>query len=132
MFRDAYLNLILKLVTIVAAVLTIFHQDLTIIFNDALISESMSYILIIPILFIYLLYRKRKMIRVSVSIVRQDTSKILRLLPTIAGVILLTTAILLYWHGSNTFIPLQYHMLALPIFTTGLILILFNPKRLTN
>lgn len=37
---------------------------------------------------------------------------------------------LLYWHGSYTFTPLEYHILTLPIFAAGLTLILFNPQTL--
>ena len=132
MLPKANLNLILKIVTIITATLAIFHQDLTIILNDALISESMSYILVIPPLFIYLLYRKRKMLTAIIPIENQDHSSQLRLLPTIAGIILSIAGIFLYWHGSYTFTPLQYHLFALPIFVSGLILILFNLKTFTQ
>jgi exosortase len=37
---------------------------------------------------------------------------------------------MLYWHGSYTFTPLEYHMLTLPILVTGLTLILFNAQTL--
>jgi exosortase len=129
-FREDNSILLLKIVTIVAAVLAVFHPDLTIILNDALVSESMSHILIIPFLFIYLLYRKRKMLRAVIPIEKQGHPRQLRPLPTIAGIVLSTAAILLYWHGSYTFTPLEYHMLALPIFSTGLTLVLFNPQTL--
>jgi len=129
-FREDNSILILKIVTIVAAVLAVFHQDLAIVLNDALVSESMSHILIMPFLLIYLLYRKRKMLRAVVPIEKQEHPRQLRHLPTIAGIVLSTAAILFYWHGSYTFTPLEYHMLALPIFTTGLTLVLFNPQTL--
>jgi exosortase len=129
-FREDNSILILKIVTIVAAVLAVFHPDLTIVLNDALVSESMSHILILPFLFSYLLYRKRKMLRAVVPIERQGHPRQLRYLPTIAGIVLSTAAILFYWHGSYTFTPLQYHLLALPIFATGLTLVLFNPQTL--
>ena len=58
----------LKIVTITGAVLAIFNQDLTIIANDALQTEFMSYILAIPFLFAYLIYRKRKMLRAVISL----------------------------------------------------------------
>jgi exosortase len=70
------------------------------------------------------------MLRATVSLENQNQPKEIRHLATIAGVILSITAILLYWHGSYTFTPLEYHMFALPIFTTGLTLILFNAKTL--
>jgi exosortase len=120
----------LKIAVIVAAALMIFHQDLAIVANDALQSEFSSHILAIPFIFAYLIYRKRKMLKAVVPLENQDQPKETRYLPTIAGIIISTTAILLYWHGSYTFTPLEYHMFALPIFLTGLILILFNTQTL--
>jgi exosortase len=120
------LVLTLKIVIILAAILMVFHQDLTIVASDALQSELTSYILAIPFLLIYLIYRKRKMLRAVIPLENQDQPKATRHLPLIAGILLSTTAILLYWHGSYTFTPLEYHMLTLPVFAAGLILILFN------
>jgi exosortase len=124
------LNLGLKVATIIASTLAIFHQDLTIIANDALQSEVTSYVLAIPFLFIYLIYRKRKMLRQVIPLENKEQPNKARQLATIMGIILSITAILLYWHGSYTFTPLEYHMFALPIFTAGLILLLFNPQTL--
>lgn len=129
-FSKDNLVLGLKIATVVAATLTIFHQDLTVVVNNALQSESMSHILAIPLIFAYLLYRKRKMLRAVIPIEKQDQPKATRHLPTIAGILLSTTAILLYWYGSYTFTPLEYHMFALPIFAAGLTLIFFNAQTL--
>jgi exosortase len=120
----------LKIATIVAAALAIFYQDLVIIANDALQTEFMSHILAIPFLLAYLIYRKRKMLRAVTPLENQDQPKKTRHLSTIAGIILSTTAMLVYWYGSYTFTPLEYHMFALPIFVAGLTLILFNPQTL--
>jgi exosortase len=119
-----------KIAVIIAAVIVVFYQDLAIVANDALQSDFSSHILAIPLLFAYLIYRKRKMLKAVVPLENQDQPKETRYLPTIAGIIISTTAILLYWHGSYTFTPLEYHMFALPIFLTGLILILFNTQTL--
>lgn len=51
-------------------------------------------------------------------------------LVTISGILLCATAVILYWHGSYTFTPLEFHIITLPIFIAGLTLILFNPKTL--
>jgi len=56
----SHIILALKALTITVATLILFHQDLTIIFSDALQSEITNYILAIPIIFTYLIYRKRK------------------------------------------------------------------------
>ncbi len=124
-------NLVLgvKIAVVVVATLAIFYQDLVILANDALQSDFMSYMLAVPFLFAYILYRKRKMLN-TVMTKKQDEQKATRYLPTITGVLLSATAILLYWHGSYTFTPLEYHMMTLPIFATGLVLIFFNVQTL--
>jgi exosortase len=128
--RQSHVALTVKIAAIALATLVLFSQDLAIIFNDALRSETTSHILAIPIIFTYLIYRKRKMLRAVTPLETQGQPKETKHLPTIAGILLSTTAILLYWYGSYTFTPLEYHMSALPIFAAGLTLILFNPQTL--
>jgi exosortase len=130
MFSRTGLFLGLKIVALVTAILAVFQQDLVIVVIDALRSESMSYIVAIPFLFMYLLYRKRKMLRAVIGIENQDQPRVTRSIPTIAGILLSITAILLYWYGSYTFTPLEHHMVALPIFAAGLILVFFNTQTL--
>jgi len=120
----------LKTTTILVATLVLFYQDLAIIANNALQSEFMSHILAIPFLFAYLLYRKRKMVRAVIPFETSNQSKQTKHLSTLSGMVLCVTAMILYWHGSYTFTPLEYHILTLPIFTAGLTLILFNPQTL--
>lgn len=122
--------LAVKIVAIVAVIIIFFNQDLTIIFNDALQSETTSHILVIPFLFAYIIYRKRKMLRAVVPLENQNQPIETKHLPTIAGMLLSIIAVLLYWYGSHTFTPLEYHMFALPLFVAGLFLILFNPQTL--
>ena len=128
--RGINLVLGLKIAVIVAATLAIFYQDLTVIANDALQSEFMSHILAIPFLFSYLIYRKRKMLRTVMPLDARNQPKGRRHAPTIAGFLLSTVAILIYWYGSYTFTPLEYHILAIPVFIAGLTLILFNLQTL--
>ena len=123
------LLLIIKVAVIPIATLTLFAQDLIIIFSDAFQSEITSYLLAIPALFTYLVYRKRKMLRAVIPLEFEEPKKT-RHFPLIWGTLLSATAILLYWHGSYSFTPLEYHMLALPLFAAGLTLILFNPQTL--
>ena len=123
-----HITLGLKTATALTATTALFLQDFTILFNDALQSEAASHLLAIPFLFAYLIYRKRKMLRAVIPIENRNEPKETRHLPITAGILLLATAVLLYWHGSYTFTPLEYHMFALPIFVAGLFLILFNPQ----
>ena len=116
----------LKIATILAAVLLVFRQDLAKVVVDALQNESTSYVLAIPFLFAYLVYRKRKMLRAVMPLERQAQQKVFGFFATIVGVLLASMAMLFYWFGSSTLTPLEYHMLTLPIFAAGLTLILFN------
>ncbi|MGQ9551910.1 MAG: exosortase/archaeosortase family protein [Candidatus Bathycorpusculaceae bacterium] len=119
-----------KIAAITIFTLALFHQDLTILFSDALRSETTSHLLVIPALFTYLIYRKRKILRAVTPLQNRDQPKETRHIPLIAGILLSATAILLYWYGSYTFTPIEYHMFVLPIFVAGLSLILFNPQTL--
>jgi len=134
MLKSVHLNrntafLILKVTATVGVVAAIFSQDLLIIFSDAIQGETTSYLLAIPFIFVYLIYRKRKMLRAVIPLESNRPTSIKRY-PLIAGILLSTTAMLLYWYGSYTFTPLEYHIIALPIFTAGLTLIIFNPQTL--
>jgi exosortase len=120
----------LKASTLIVAVIVLYLQDLRIIVNDALTNESTSYILIIPLLFAYLIYRKRKMFRAAIEGERSDLSETTRHLDVLGGILLCATAMIVYWYGSYTFTPLEYHALTLPFFVAGLTLVLFNPQTL--
>ena len=124
------LAIAIKAAAIIFATVTVFFQDLAIVFNDAFQSETTSHVLAIPFILAYLIYRKRKMLRAVVPFEEESQPKETKHLPTIAGILFFATAILLYWYGSYTFTPLEYHLAALPIFAAGLTLILFNPQTL--
>jgi len=119
----------LKIATILAAILLVFGQDLTRVAVDAFQNESTSYVLAIPFLFAYLVYRKRRMLRAVMPLERQAQQKVFGFFATIVGVLLASVAMLFYWFGSYTLTPLEYHVLTLPIFAAGLILILFKRAR---
>ena len=124
------LALSIKAMALLLATIAFFFKDITIIANEALRSEMASYIIAIPFLLIYLIYRKRKMLRAVVPLESADRPKETKHLATISGILVSTIAILLYWYGSYTFTPLEYHMIALPVFVAGLTLIFFNPQTL--
>ncbi len=130
MKNPSNLALALKASTLIVAVITLYFQDLRIIFADAFTNESTSYILIIPFLFAYLVYRKRKMVRAAIAIERKGLPESARHFGALGGILLCATAVILYWYGSYTFTPLEYHALTLPFFAAGLILVLFNPQTL--
>jgi len=124
------LTITIKASAIAIAIVALYYQDLNIIFNDALQNEATSHILAIPLLFVYLLYRKRKMLRAVIPFEMSNQPRKTRHLAMLSGILLCTTAIILYWHGSYTFTPLEYHVITLPVFIGGLTLILLNPQTL--
>jgi len=123
------LAIALKASVILFATFAVFFQDLAIIFNDALRNETTSYILVIPFILTYLVYRKRKMIKAAISL---ESSKSFKIVSTseLVGALLLLASFLLYWYGSYTFSPLEYHLFSLPIFTSACTLILFGTQTL--
>ena len=120
-----------KFTVIAATIVAFYFQDLNLVFRNAVSDEATYHILAIPLIFSYLLFRKRKMANASISQKTNPSSNAFsKNFTLIAGVLLCATAILTYWFGSYTFTPLEYHMLTLPIFTAGLILIFFNLQTL--
>jgi len=91
--------------------------------NEALLTELASYMLAVPILISYMVYRKRKILR-TVAAIRKTSGQ--RFLDEIAGVVLCFLALTLYLYGSYTFYTLELHLISLPIFIAGCILIIFN------
>lgn len=118
---------IIKFVVITVAVIAFYFQDLNLVFSDALSNEATYHLLAIPFLFIYLLYRKRAMVNAALTEkTRNIKSTFTKNYTLLFGIALCATSVLVYWYGSYTFTPIEYHMLTLPVFTAGLILILFN------
>lgn len=122
--------LALKTSTLLLGIIALYFQDLSTLFRDALENGSTSYVLLVPLILAYLLYRKRKMLRATISTENGDRSGNTKHAAISSGILVCTTAIILYWYGSYTLIPLEYHILTLPIFTAGLTLVLFDPQTL--
>ena len=119
--------LAVKAGAITLTTLAFYWQDLTILANEAIRSEFMTHILAIPFLFAYLLYRKRKMLRTVIPFKTAETKSKATIFSSITiGAILCLLAIVIYWYGSYTFIPLEYHMASLIIFVVGCVLVMFN------
>lgn len=122
--------LIIKIAAILFAIWMIYSQDLVMVKNEATQSELMTYLLAIPFLFAYLIYRGRKMIRAVIPF--EAYAPIKKTVPTceIIGAMLCLLAFLLYWQGSYTLYPLECHIASLPLFVAGLVLLMFNAQTL--
>jgi len=124
------LILLLKVSALTLATLAIYWQDLAIIMSDAVESEITNYMLAIPFILLYLIYRKRKMLRTVATFENEYEPKRTGRMSLVIGVLLCLASVTFYWYGSYSFTPLEYHMATLPIFLAGLTLILFNPQTL--
>lgn len=119
--------LTVKAGAIMLTALAFYWQDITILANETVQSEFMAHILAIPFLFAYLLYRRRKMLKAAIPFKSTETKSVKSVFSSVTiGGILYLLAILVYWYGSYTFIPLEYHMASLVIFVIGCVLIMFN------
>ncbi|MEM1582446.1 MAG: exosortase/archaeosortase family protein [Candidatus Bathyarchaeia archaeon] len=133
-FNKAQLNFrpVLAFSLIIILVLLIYWRDIEILANEALHTEALTHIFLVPFLMGFLLYRRRDHLKASIELKKfQERSK-LKITDELTGLSLCITALLIYWYGSKTFYPLEYHMLSLPIFISGVTSILFGLKALKN
>ncbi len=121
---------IISISFIILTILIVYWQDLSILFNEALQSEAVSHIILIPFLVSYLIYRKKELVKASLALERLRGKTKLISVSDIVGAAFCLTAFLLYWYGSYTFYPLEYHIASLLIFIMGVTLILANVKTL--
>src|SRR5271157_281668 len=139
-FNRSRAMLVSKIATIVIATVAVFYSDLALVFNDILKSEYAIYILAVPFVVIYLIYRKRKMLRAVLPLDSKTQSRNIKDLASLSGILVAATAVLIYWRNSYASTPLEVYtyafapsrlqILALPFFVAGLVLILFNQETL--
>jgi exosortase len=122
-------SLLVKVGSIFAAVLILYHQDFAILANEATTSEIASHVFLIPFMLAYIIYRRRKILRAVTPLENASTERT-KLITEIVGALLCFLAFLLYWQASQTFYPLEYHLVSLPIFVSGCILLIFNLETL--
>ncbi len=117
----------IKVAAMVSAILITYWKDLSIIWTDALKSEMTSYILAIPFLLAFMLYRKRKVLKAVVQWEKSEVPSIGGVgIEELIGLAMCLSAFFLYAYGSYTFNPLEYHLISLPLFVAGCTLFLFN------
>lgn len=114
--------LILSIIISLIAIVIVYWQDFEILANEALHTESSTHIILIPLFTGYLLYKRRDYAAATL----QNQQKRIKYFDEVLGLALCLVAFLLYWYGSYTFYPLEYHLLSLPIFIAGITTILFN------
>jgi len=137
LFPKMYAELKRNSVFVIAAImiplmiLIVYWQDISILANEALYNESVTHIAIVPFLVAYLVYRKRNVIKATFALENFRQRSMDSILIEVVGLSLCLVSLLIYWYSSYTFSPLEYHLLSLPLFVSGVVLILFNLKTLT-
>jgi len=111
-------------------ILVVYWRDLEILVNEAFHTEALSHILLLPAFIGVLVYWKRDVLKALLALDSMQKSFEDMLFNSLVGLSLCLIALLIYWYGSYTFYPLEYHMLSLPIFVAGATLIVFNLKAL--
>jgi len=123
--------LILSAIMVPLMILIVYSRDLSILSNEAIHSEAVTHIVLIPFLISYILYKKRDAVRATFALEKLRLRSRSPFLTEVVGLTLCLSAFLLNWYGSYTFYPLEYHLASLPLLVTGIVLVLFNLKTLT-
>jgi len=107
----------LEVPIVALCVIVIYWYDLTILLDEALSNEMASYILVLPFLIVYMIYRKKEILKAYCSQERESNENIM--IKDIIGASLCLCAIFLYLYGSLKFNPLEYHLISLITFIFG-------------
>ncbi len=119
------ISLAVKIDVLLAVVVLIYWEDLAQVFGKALILNAgniSNYVFVVPFLLAYVIYRKRKVLRVSVAYREAHGFG----WDQTMGIALCFGAIVLYIYGSSTLYAIDYHILSLPIFLGGATMLIFN------
>lgn len=123
-------RLIFMIAMLLAVLMIVYGTDFLVIANEAWQNESYSHVLLLPFFACFLVYLKKDLVKASLAIETSKKQSSVKYVSELLGVILLLVAFLLYWYGSNTFYPLEYHMISLPVFIMGITLIILNSRAL--
>lgn len=119
-------DIVLKSLLILLSSVIFYRQDLSLLLNEGINNEALSYILIIPFLISYIIYVNRKYIIASIYHKYNSHNNYTYINDDLLGIFLVLISWVIKWYGSYTFTSLEYHMLSSPIFISGLIIIVFN------
>lgn len=118
----SYYVLLLGLAGIFSIIGFIYQLDLKTLYTEAIDNDWANYILIIPFIFGYLLYSKRKVLSAMMGVSRIDSSSLL------TGLALFAIAFLLYFYGSYTLFTSFIHIASMCIFLFGCFFVTFGKK----
>lgn len=110
-----------RLFLLVAFPIVAYFQDFIQLFSLALADPEIQYVLLVPFIVAFFFYKRRKAFLIS----RENS-----LIHYLTGIFLCLLALLIYVWGSYSFYPLQFHLISLPIFVAGIILLVFGADTL--
>ena len=119
------LSLSIKVAVIAISTLLIFFQDIFVVGSEAFASDYYNYVVIIPLLSFYLIYRKRRMLSAVIHL-SDDRGK--EYVNYVLGASGLGASLIAYLYGAYTSFPLDYHLIALQIFLLSEVVLLFNKR----
>ena len=123
-------QIILPTLLILTTIFIVYHNDFNILLNEALNNEAYTHTLLTPILAGFLVYTKMDMVKAQTALQRPNKRYSTQLIDDLIGATLCLISFLIYWYGSRTFYPLEYHILSLPILVAGITLIALGLKAL--
>jgi exosortase/archaeosortase family protein len=129
-FARSNYRLILLIALALLSAFIVYGNDFLIVANEALQNESFSHVLLLPFFVGFLFYLKKDVVKASLVIDAHRKRTSAKYVNEVLGVILCLVAFLIYWYGSYTFYPLEYHLFSFPIFVMGITLFLLNSRAL--
>src|SRR3972149_4958850 len=109
-------RLIVFLALVIVSIFIIYGNDLKVLANEALNNEAFNYIILMPFFAGFLFYLKKDAVKATLTLNKHGKKSNTRFASEVMGIALCIVAFLIYWYGSYTFTPLEYHMASLPIF----------------
>jgi exosortase len=110
-----------RLFLLVAFPIVAYFQDFIQLFYLALSDPEIQYVLLVPFIAAFFFYKRRKAFLISRKASWPDNA---------LGFSLCLLALIIYIWGSYSFYILPLHLISLPIFVAGIILLIFGPTTL--
>jgi exosortase len=108
---------------VVGGMVLVFWNDLLIILNEGLVSEGYSYVVLLPPVVAYLIYRKKAVLGAIQSL---PARRRFGDLWTVVGLSMLLGTFVVYFYASSTTYALEWRLFMLPFFASGVVLTLFG------
>ena len=127
-------SILAKIIVLAGLVAIVYGGDLSVVFGKALTFSAgniTNYVLVIPVLILFVLHRKRKILLATASWDINKTGRSLRL-DDVLGAALCAIAVIVFVLGTTTLYSLEYHLISLPVFVAGAVMLLFNMATLRH